>query len=253
MKPVTVSVVSHQQMHLLSDLFEDLNRCCSGLVEEVVLTSNLPEAMAIETAHLAFPVRRIINSHPQGFGANHNRAFQGCHTPWCLVINPDVRWTTNVMGDLLARAHARTAVLAPQETGALGVPIDHPRGLITPWGVIKRQALHQPAPTPDRHGWVKGMFMLMRSQAFREVRGFDEGFFLYCEDFDLCARMMLKGWTVDHHPDISLQHLWQRDSRRSLFHLRHHLSSLARMWRSPVFWQYRRLLQQSAGGGLRGL
>jgi GT2 family glycosyltransferase len=93
------------------------------------------------------------------------------------------------------------------------------------------------------------MFMLVRSQAFAEVQGFDEGFYLYCEDFDLCARLMLTGWTVDHHPDIHLRHMWQRKSMRSLFHFRNHLNSLARMWQSPVFWHYRRLLRQPGGAG----
>jgi hypothetical protein len=43
---------------------------------------------------------------------------------------------------------------------------------------------------------VAGMFMLLRREAFAQVGGFDERYFMYCEDFDLCARLRLAGWHV---------------------------------------------------------
>jgi N-acetylglucosaminyl-diphospho-decaprenol L-rhamnosyltransferase len=136
MKPVTVSIVSHQQMHWLGELLNQLARHGAEMIEAVVLTSNVPESMDVPTDHLPFAVRRVINAQAQGFGANHNQAFKSCQTPWFLVMNPDVRWSANVVGQLLARAQERTAVLAPQEIWWQGEPIDHPRGLITPWTVL---------------------------------------------------------------------------------------------------------------------
>lgn len=245
MKPVTISVVSHNQIHLVANLLQDLNRHCAAVVERIVLTCNVPGEEILARFPGRIPVVEIHNAQVAGFGANHNRAFENCDTEWFLVINPDVRLSSDVISRLLARKRPGTGLLAPQETDASGAPRDHPRSLITPWSLLVRRLSGGQEPAPHHLAWVKGMFMLMPSRVFNSVGGFDERYVLYCEDFDLCARMIVQGWTVDHHPDITLHHEWQRDSRRSLSHLRHHLSSLLRMWSSNAFWQYRRRLRQA--------
>jgi len=245
MKPVTISVVSHNQMHLVANLLQDLNKHCAPVVKRIVLTYNVAGEKPLGRFPDRIPVVEIRNAQVAGFGANHNRAFEHCDTEWFLVINPDVRLSSDVISRLLARKRPGTGLLAPQETDASGAPRDHPRSLITPWSLLARRLLRRQECAPHRLAWVKGMFMLMPSRVFRSVGGFDERYVLYCEDFDLCARMILKGWTVDHHPDIALHHAWQRDSGHSLLHLGHHLASLLRMWSSDAFWQYRRLLRQA--------
>lgn len=241
-KPVTVSVVSHRQADLAQTLLGDLNRHCAGVIEKVVLTCNLPESLDLQPDDTGLPVEIVRNPLPRGFGANHNQAFQRCGTEWFLVINPDIRLHDDVVSTLLQRATARTGLLAPQELGLNGEPVENLRGLITPWELVQRQLLKRLPPPPARGGWVKGMFMLIRAEAFRQIGGFDERFFMYCEDFDLCARLMLAGWTVDHHRDIGATHAWQRDSHRSGAHLQQHLSSLWTMWRSATYWSYRTYL-----------
>jgi N-acetylglucosaminyl-diphospho-decaprenol L-rhamnosyltransferase len=246
MKPVTVSVVSHDQMALVAQLLHDLNRHCQGVVERIVLTHNLPGEARAGAMAGDMALTEIDNARPLGFGCNHNGAFRHCETEWFLVINPDVRLGADVISPLLRRRQPRTGLLAPQETDCAGAPHDHPRGLITPREVLARQMGRPSVAPPRRHGWVKGMFMLMPAEVFRAVGGFDERYGLYCEDFDLCARLMLHGWSVDHHADLTVEHHWQRNSRRSWLHLRRHLASLLRMWTSGVFWRYRRLLREGA-------
>jgi GT2 family glycosyltransferase len=79
--------------------------------------------------------------------------------------------------------------------------------------------------------------MLVRREAFDAVGGFDEDFFLYMEDADLCRRIHLAGWDVDYLPDIRLRHGYARASSlpgatvlRSPAR-RRHIASLARYWR----------------------
>jgi N-acetylglucosaminyl-diphospho-decaprenol L-rhamnosyltransferase len=179
-----------------------------------------------------------------GFGENHNRAFRHCETDWFLVLNPDVRLGADVLAELLARSSVKTAVLAPQEFSSEGAVVENLRGLVTPLELFRRQVLKRPPHPPVQNGWVKGMFMLLRSSAYRSVRGFDERFFLYCEDFDLCARLLLAGWTIDHFRNIEVRHAWQRGSHRSLRQFRLHMESLCVMWSSCTFWKYRALTAQ---------
>ena len=237
---VTVSIVSHRQAPLVKPLLTDLNQHCSSDIDRVLLTCNLPEPLAFEPSEFKFPIEPIVNPTPMGFGANHNQAFKRCEGEWFLVINPDVRLTSNVISNLLLRATEVTGLLAPQEVSESGSAVGNLRGPITPWELVRRQVLRLPPQPPALGGWVKGMFMLNRSEAFRGVGGFDPRYFMYCEDFDLCARLMLAGWTVDHHADLVATHAWQRGSHRSRNLTIHHLNSLITMWTSSAFWRYRK-------------
>ncbi|MEO8937924.1 MAG: galactosyltransferase-related protein, partial [Burkholderiaceae bacterium] len=90
--------------------------------------------------------------------------------------------------------------------------------------------------------WLAGMFLFVSSEAFRSVGGFDERYFMYCEDFDLCARMRLAGWDFEVEENTTVVHVAQRASHRSRRHFAWHVSSLLRMWTSSAFWRYRSLL-----------
>lgn len=236
---VTVSVVSHGQWALLRPLLEQLARWCGGPVAEVVVTVNVPES-GVSTESFGIPVSRIDNLQPKGFGANHNAAFRHCRTPWFLVLNPDIRIDRDVLTPMLAAADAAAALVAPRirEPGR-----DRPepfRDLLTPLELWRRRrAGHRP---PSEPAWIAGMFMLVRRDAYAQVGGFDERFFMYCEDVDLCARLRLAGWTLQVTPDVEVLHEAQRASNSSMRALGWHLGSLARLWLSPAFWRYRRLL-----------
>jgi len=237
-QPVTVSVVSHAQSGQVKLLLQDLDRHCRAVIDRAIVTCNVPEPLPFSSDGFGFPVDVIVNAQPKGFGANHNQAFQRCASDWFLIVNPDVRIASDVLGGLLARATERDAILAPQEVDSNGAWLDGVRGPITPWELLRRRVFKRPVNSPQRGGWVKGMFMLVRAPAFRQVRGFDERFFLYGEDADLCARLMLAGWRITHVPEVVVMHEWQRGSRRSWRYLRWHSASLIRMWFSSTFWRY---------------
>ena len=62
----------------------------------------------------------------------------------------------------------------------------------------------------DRAGDVEGIagaFMLTRGEALRDVGGFDEQFFMYAEDLDLCLRFIAAGWKVRYWPGVDVVHV----------------------------------------------
>ena len=243
-RPVTLSVVSHAQGQWVRQLLQDLERYCGGAIAQVIVTCNVPEPLPVAPGDFGFPVQVVANARPQGFGVNHNQAFVHCASDWFLIVNPDIRIISDVLTALLACAAERDAILAPQEVDAGGTPVDGVRGPITPLELLRRRVFKRPSPAPRRGGWVKGMFMLARAQAFRQVHGFDARYFLYGEDADLCARLLLAGWRVTHVPAVTVTHAWQRASRRSWRHLRWHVTSLLRMWLSGAFWRYWMLMKR---------
>lgn len=235
-KPITVSIVSHGQLGLIRPLLAQLDRWCTASIEKVVLTVNIPEADLLEGMHWGFPVERIDNPAPKGFGANHNAAFAHCATPWFLVLNPDIRLDGDVLAPLIRQAGADSGLLTPRilEPGK-SAPEAH-RALITPVEILTRKRPGYVAPSVP--SWIPGLFMLFRSATYAQIRGFDERFFMYGEDFDICARTQLAGWKLEVAENLLARHEAQRASHASRRHLYWHVTSLLKVWTSRAFWRY---------------
>jgi N-acetylglucosaminyl-diphospho-decaprenol L-rhamnosyltransferase len=241
---ITVSIVSHGQLELVRPLIEELDRFSREQVAKVVLTVNIPEPDVLAGLQCAFPVERIDNPKPLGFGANHNQAFARCSTAWFLVLNPDIRFTADVLAALIAQAAPDSGLLTPRilEPGK-AAPEQH-RAIITPHEILLRRRPGYVRPAVPH--WIPGLFMLFRSAAFREIGGFDERFFMYGEDFDICARTQLAGWKLQVAEDLLALHDARRASRTSRRHLYWHVTSLLKVWASRSFWQFRSALRKRA-------
>jgi len=237
--PITVSIVSHGQLALVLPLLEQLDRYSRAVIDKVLLTLNIPEADLLAGRNWGFDVERIENASPKGFGANHNQAFERCGTEWFLVLNPDIRFDNDVLSPLLAQAAADAGLLTPRilEPGK-AEPEPH-RALLTPLEIVGRKKPGYVRPTVP--AWIPGLFMLFRSKAYRQVGGFDEKFFMYGEDFDICARTRLAGWKLQVGENLLARHDAQRESHRSKKYLYWHVTSLLKVWLSASFWRYLRL------------
>lgn len=207
---------------------------CPG-VARVIVTHNIDEPDVACPPGLARRLQVVRNARPQGFAANQNQAFQHCETPLFAVLNPDIRLPQDPFPPLAAVLEdSRTGLAAPRVLDAQGRMEDSVRYFPTPWQLAGRvlgwadgrYPVAADAPTPVE--WVAGMFMLLRAEAFRRIGGFDDGFFLYCEDVDICVRLWKAGLRVVVHPGVAVVHQAQRASRRRARYLAWHLSSLAR-------------------------
>jgi GT2 family glycosyltransferase len=239
---ITVSVISHEQHSLVDALIADLAGAESPELARVILTQNLPETPPSTKGRRSPTVEVVRNRTPMGFGMNHNAAFRKCDTEFFAVVNPDIALMGNPFPVLVNALRAGAGVAAPAVLEPDGRIADTARSLITPWELIRRRLPTYSPPASPR--WFAGMFLLFRSDAFASVNGFDEGFFMYCEDFDICARLRLASWPLAFVPQVQVVHAAQQLSHRSLRHFRWHISSLARMWSSANFWRYRGLVPQ---------
>lgn len=229
---VTVSLVSHDHGQMVAALVQQLLACPE--VGQLLVTFNVPERLALPDDSR---VVVIHNSRPKGFGANHNEAFTRCQSQWFVVLNPDVMLQSNPFPALLQAAdQSNVGLVSPRAISALGTPEDGWRrfptlfGLLRKWWGLGDGRYEHPAPDAPAFSveWVSGLCMCFRSDAYAALNGFDEGFFLYYEDVDICARAWRKGMGVLACPAALVVHDGQRASRRSFLHMRWHFKSMLR-------------------------
>ncbi len=231
---VTVSIVSHGHGALVLPLLADLATHCGRSVE-VILTLNIPESLTVGDSAYPFEVKIMQNEAPKGFGANHNTAFEHCRSSHFCVLNPDVRISQNPFPPLVEELRKpKVGAVAPRILDPDGYIEDSARHFPTFWFIVRKlfgltaeldYQIEQATLSPD---WVAGMFMLFRKDVFAELAGFDERYFLYYEDVDLCRRLRKRGYDVRLLSAVSAVHDARRESRSSLRHLRWHLASLLR-------------------------
>ena len=243
---ISISVVSHLQSALVAQLLADIDAHCTGARLEVILTLNLEETLPFEMDRFSFPIKLIRNESAMGFGANHNQAFKHASGHYFCVMNPDIRLDRNPF-DVLRACFLDSSVglVAPLVLGEDGSIEDSARRFPTPRtilckalgrGKVNDYVIGEEPLHPD---WVGGMCMLFLHSMFKRLGGFDERYFLYYEDVDLCARLRLLGYDVLLNPLARVTHHAQRTSRRSLTYLRWHLASMMRFFLSSVYWHLR--------------
>lgn len=228
---IAVSIVSHGHGGMISSLIAALLACPE--VSQILVTRNIPEALDLP-AHPSLTI--LDNPQPKGFAANHNGAFAHCHQAWFCPLNPDVILCGNPFPALLATQQAMQAtVMAPLVLNPQGGIEDSVRYFPTLGSLCKKVLFGEPGTyrlvkdsAPVFVDWAAGMFLLIDARAYAALQGFDEGFFLYYEDVDLCLRVWQRGLSVAVDPAVTIAHDARRDSHRKVRYLVWHLRSLVR-------------------------
>lgn len=231
---ITLSIVSHRQNGLVNQLIEDVQRHGTDTVT-LVLTQNVPDSVSLSISGVPSRHKIVVNEKPKGYGANQNAAFVHCRTPFFCVANPDIRLPSNPF-------RALTQTLVDERVGVVGPVVRDPKGMVEdsarrfPTAGVVLHKLFGGRPGPDypadrgpiEVNWIAGMFMLFRSDTYRALGGFDEAYFLYYEDVDLCQRLRKAGKSVVYNPAAAVVHDARRASRTDPRLALHHLASVVR-------------------------
>jgi N-acetylglucosaminyl-diphospho-decaprenol L-rhamnosyltransferase len=160
-----------------------------------------------------------------GFSAANNLALRETSAPYALVLNPDTIIHPGTLPGLINLMERRP------EIGMVGCRLEKPDGSLDhaakrsfptirgALGHFSGLGRREDAPTslaqyraPDVNAAgpvdaINGAFMLIRRAALDEVGLFDEGYWLYMEDLDLCYRFKQHGWIVWYEPAFTVTHV----------------------------------------------
>lgn len=202
MKPITditVITVTYNSAHCIADLQKGLQDCA-----HVMFVDNASGDTTVQTIERLMPQAQIFrNEKNLGFGAANNRALQQVQTPYALLLNPDCEINAEVMSQLhqAAQQFPDAAMIAPQLMTTAGKPVVDYRWLRSEWA-----SAGVGADAPTCVGFVSGAIILLNMAVMRQVGFFDEDFFLYYEDDDLCERVHQASKAVIVMPDIHTVH-----------------------------------------------
>lgn len=200
LQDITVIVVTYNSAHCLAGLSAAI-----ADFDRIIIADNGSQDDTIAQVHQHLPRARVLTSPVnRGFGAANNRALAAVTTPYALLINPDCLPTPGFSAGLTAAAAAfpDAAIIAPHLTrrgGELELSYRWPDALWRSGGPA--------ASGPCCVGFVSGAAMLLNMDVMRQVGFFDETFFLYYEDEDLCQRVFDQQLQIVVLPDIQLTHL----------------------------------------------
>jgi N-acetylglucosaminyl-diphospho-decaprenol L-rhamnosyltransferase len=228
---ICVSLVSHGHGTMVEGLVSRL--LSYPEVTRIIITLNIVENIILPECSRVYIVK---NKLAKGFGENHNSAFARSSEQFFCVLNPDVELPVNPFPGLLTYiSNQQVGLVAPFVKSSAGLQEDSWRRFPTVFSLIKKIITNDcgmysiPADgsafSPD---WCAGMFMLFRRKSFEQIGGFDEKFYLYYEDVDICLRLRKQNINILACPTVTIVHDSQRDSHRKLLYFYYHLRSVVR-------------------------
>ena len=220
-KKVSVVIVSFNVRGFLENLIASLNRSLEGLDSEIVVVDNTSDDDTVEYLKKNFPsVRLIENRVNVGFGRANNQGVKASTGEYLLLINPDAIVTESTIKEMLAfsESHPEAGASSCKVLNADGtLQKTCRRGFPTPWvaftklfglstlfpktKLFGRYNLTYLNPEEDHEvDAIGGSFMFIPRRVFDEVGGFDEDYFMYGEDIDLCYKIKRAGHKVYYTP-----------------------------------------------------
>ena len=248
-------VVNYESGPLLSACVRSLVADTSAGAPEIVVVDNGSRDGSIAALAREFPAVRVVSSGTNlGYAGGANCGAADTRAPVVAVLNSDLELEPGAAAAMLER------LAAEPDLAAVGPVIRNPDGTQYPsarsvpstadalghtlFGLVRpsnrftqryRQLDVDPAQPRDVE-WLSGAAMWLRRTALLSVGGWDEHYFMYMEDLDLCWRLRRLGWRVAYEPGGAVMHVQGASTDRHPYRMivRHHRSAYryaAKRWR----------------------
>ena len=229
--PIAVVIVNYNTREYLRECLESVQL---ETPSEIVVVDNASTDGSCNMVRGNFPAVILHeNMWNVGYGAAANQGIASCTAEYVLLLNSDTRVSAGALQALSAYLdqHPKVAVIGPRlvnPNGSLQPSCYAFPGTLT-WflhyevsGQIIRRvpilANHQQRTFPHTHPqavpWVMGAALAIRREPFDAVDGFDESYFMYCEETDLCYRLNRAGWQVHFAPVATITHTGEASTKQ---------------------------------------
>ena len=230
---VSVVIVSFNTRNLLRDCLRELEGETKDIASEVFVVDNNSADGSADMVEAEFPEVSLIRSSINlGFAAANNRAFPQCKGKYVVLLNSDAFLRASALQRSIDHMESRPAA------GLGGAKLVGRDGSWQPSARMFPSLLNEflsmsglsakfaksrlfgrqdrtwaDQGEPAEVDWVPGAFSIIRRDVLEQIGYFDESFFLYYEEVDLCWRIKKAGYEVWYWPDIEVVHLGGESSK----------------------------------------
>lgn len=242
---ITSSIVTYKTSE--SELKKVQNCLCESSVERIYIVDNSPNDELHQSVNgFNNNVEYIYGQGNVGYGAAHNIAIRKAieeGANYHIIINPDVYFEKGTIEKLheYMEVNSDVGLVMPKIINLdkelqylcklLPTPIDLIGRRFIPFKsyVAKRNYDYEMRGSEyDKEisvPFLSGCFMFMRIEALQQTGGFDDNFFMYCEDIDLCRRISMSGYRTMYYPEATVTHAHKKESFKNKAMLRAHIKS----------------------------
>lgn len=230
---LTIMVVTYNSARLIRQLIDHLQPGLQAQDAELLVVDNASHDGTADVIAAFYPWVTLVRSQENlGFAAGNNLGARHARGRMLLMLNPDALPAPGAIeegltlmaahpevglgGGLLIDVQGRhqpSARMFPtlfQEFAVLsGLSAKYPKSRL--FGRLDRTWADPELPA--RIDWVPGAFAFMSADLFREIGGFDERFFLYYEEVDLCRRIQARGLHIQYWPQLRIEHIGGESAR----------------------------------------
>ena len=236
MVDLSIIIINYNVKEFLLNLLDSLRKAVKNISTEIIIVDNASDDGSVEILREKFPsIKLIANKKNVGFGAANNQALETAKGKYFLLINPDAIVKEDTLLKMLEFFNSTPQV------GIAGCKVLNPdgslqlacrRGFPGPWtSFTKVMGLSKLFPKSrlfarynltylDENQTyevdaVSGAFMMMRKEVYEKIGGFDQQFFMYGEDLDLCYRTQKSGYKVFYVHNTEIIHYKGESTKRS--------------------------------------
>lgn len=232
---LSICIVSHESRADLPACLESVYAQAGQLSTEIILVDNASVDGSAAFVQTTFPrVNLVVNSHRHGFATNLNRALRLSQGRYLLSLNPDTILLPGALAALVTfMDNTPSAAVGGSKTfypdGKLQYTCrEFPSVATILWRWLHLEKLYTPAfyrrflmlDWPHHEvrqvDWVLGACMLLRREPIFNIGLFDEAFYLYYEDIDVCYRLRQQGFDTYFVPEAQIIHRYHRSSARGI-------------------------------------
>jgi len=211
---LSIIIVSYNTANLIGNCLKSIFEA-SNITREVFVVDNASTDGSSDFIKDNFPsVHLAVNTENVGFAAANNQVLPQCKGKYIFFLNPDTEIMSDTFSEAISFMDANTRI------GLAGTKIINPDGTLQ-WSVSykypgQRYTASEVSDLPGKIACVLGASIIARSELIKKIEGFDEDFFLYGEDQDLCLRIRKMGHVIGYIDSATVIHLGGQSEKDSL-------------------------------------
>ena len=224
---ISVIIVSYNTRDIITTCLDSIVNVNDDR-KEIFVVDNASTDGSVEFIRQHYPkVHLIVNEENRGFATANNQALQLSRGRYIVLLNPDGEFLPSTFGAMISFMDANPHI------GLAGVKMINPDG--SPQESYSHEypgnklASHEISRLKGSIAWVLGASMIIRSDIMKNLGGFDETFFIYGEDQDLCLRIRKAGYEIGYIDTAIIVHLGAQSERET---------TTADVWRKKIIAEY---------------